>query len=98
MGNKTGRSISVTLPIPLVDDLQKGADKVGISRSRFISNILLKWQEGTTLEQNLDHAGQESPPNDCGNREDDGFCRNFEQICNAEQKGADTCAGYGGKK
>lgn len=93
---KPGKSISVTLPKPLVEDLQKGANKVGISRSRFVSNLLLKWQE---TNKNLgDHEGQETPPNDCTNRDDDGFCIAFEHICNAKQKDAEPCSGYTNKE
>ena len=45
-GNKKmGKTISITLPLPLVNELQRVADIKGISRSRLASNILLHWQE-----------------------------------------------------
>ena len=40
-----GKTISITLPVPLVEKLQEKADIKGVSRSRFISNLLLGWQE-----------------------------------------------------
>jgi metal-responsive CopG/Arc/MetJ family transcriptional regulator len=89
----SGKSISITIPIPLVEDLQEEANKIGISRSRFISNLLLKWQEKKNTP-NQEQTVFDTKPNTCSNREDDGFCVSFEHICNANQKEAETCVGY----
>ncbi len=40
-----GKTLSITLPEQLVDYLDRGADGMGVSRSRYISTILLNWQE-----------------------------------------------------
>lgn len=40
-----GKTISITLPAQLEGMLQEEANKQGISRSRFICNILLRWKE-----------------------------------------------------
>lgn len=92
------QTISVTIPVILKDDLQKAADKIGISRSRFICNLLLQWQEiknnppiVTTLEQ----TNFEPKVNECPNRDDgDGTCSVFDHVCNAPQSEARTCVGY----
>jgi hypothetical protein len=94
-----GKTISVTIPTPLVEDLQKSADIVGISRSRFISNLLLKWQEkNKTGGEETEEIVYDTPPNNCPNREGDGFCTAFDLICNAKQTDAETCSGFPGKE
>lgn len=96
MGNM-GKTISITIPLPLVEELQGAANKVGISRSRFISNLLLKWQDkknNPTNEQKNEQTIFETKPHDCVNREDDGFCILFEYVCNTTQEEANTCSGY----
>jgi len=40
-----GKTISITIPEQLEKELQKEANRLGISRSRHIGNILLKWSE-----------------------------------------------------
>ena len=91
----TGKSISITLPKPLVDDIEKGARKVGISRSRFISNLLLKWQEGNKKLNIQDQISTKNrPPNKCENRENTGFCSLYDQRCEILQKEARSCVGY----
>ena len=39
------KTISITIPTQLEKSLQDEAIKQGISRSRFICNILLRWKE-----------------------------------------------------
>ena len=80
-----GKTISVTIPTPLVEKLQKAANTVGISRSRFISNLLLKWDETETIN---------NPINDCVNRRKNGICKTFDLNCQAPQQEAMSCAGY----
>lgn len=94
-----GKTISVTIPEPLEILLQNEADKAGMSRSRFICNILLKWEEkmkqprrpSTEIPNDTD---LDTVPNDCPNRESDGFCVVFDIVCNAPQVSANTCVGY----
>ncbi len=76
--------ISVTIPGPCVDDLQKAADKVGISRSRFISNVLLKWQTEQSLTK---YVGSDY----CIFREEEGTCKHEGSICDAPLSEAVTC-------
>ena len=87
------KTISVTIPDQLENDLQCKANSVGISRSHFIRNILLKWQE---KQMNFAPPGDcdPNPPNDCKNRKKDGACTRFEIECNVDQTEADTCSGY----
>ena len=40
-----GKTISITIPDPLEKELKNEAKVQGVSRSRFISNILLRWKE-----------------------------------------------------
>ena len=94
-----GKTISVTIPEPLEELLQRESKKAGMSRSRFICNILLKWEEKmkqprrlpTEIPKNMD---MDTIPNDCPNRESDGFCVIFDLVCNAPQMAANTCVGY----
>ena len=76
------KTISITIPDKLESDLQKQADEIGISRSRFICNLLLEWQKN-----------QHIPINDCGNQ-NDGWCTEFGSSCQAVQKEANTCSDY----
>lgn len=76
------KTISVTIPEQLEEELQKEANKVGLSRSRFICNILLDWQK---------HLND--PINDCKNQED-GFCGEFGISCKAPKSEAKTCPDY----
>ena len=78
------KTISITIPDQLEIDLQKSADKIGISRSRFIGNILLKWQEKTNMVLT----------SDCDHRNSIGECLFFGQTCNVPQIEAITCSGY----
>lgn len=87
-----GKTISITIPLPLEKELKEGANQAGMSRSRFIGNILLKWQE--EKKEKDDTRNLEEIPNNCPNREDDGFCKNFDIVCNAPQAEAVTCVGY----
>jgi len=86
MRNKT---ISIVIPHSLNDDLQLKAKNVGIPRSRFICNILLRWQE----------KNNSSAPtiNNCANRGIDGSCLEFGLNCQVDQDEAETCSGYKGK-
>lgn len=40
-----GKTISITIPQPLEKELKEESKKQGVSRSRFICNILLAWSE-----------------------------------------------------
>jgi metal-responsive CopG/Arc/MetJ family transcriptional regulator len=80
------KTISITIPEQLELDLSEQAKKVGLSRSRFIGNILLKWQEET-----------KKPLNDCFNQRD-GYCAEFGISCTAPQHEAETCSDYCGPK
>jgi len=95
MGKK-GNTISITIPQPLVEELQEASNKVGISRSRFISNLLLKWQD--TKNQIVIQDTKIGSPNDCSLRDPiDGVCKSEGHICQAPQSEALTCALYIGK-
>ena len=80
------KTISITIPDKLENDLQNEANEIGISRSRFIGNILLDWQEK-----------RNRPTNDCENN-DEGFCAEFSIACKAPQKEAETCLKYNSDK
>lgn len=75
-------TISITIPKQLESELQTIADNIGISRSRFIGNILLDWQKQKNKSEN-----------DCTKRSN-GFCNHFKIRCTAPQHEAETCAGY----
>ena len=64
------------------EKLQKEADNVGLSRSRFICNLLLEWQKD-----------KDKPCNDCENLNGE-WCDEFNIACKAPQSEAETCAGY----
>jgi len=78
-----GKTISITIPDQLEENLQKEADKLGVSRSRYIGNILLDWQKDLA-----------QLANDCVNNQM-GFCINYDMKCEAPQSEAESCAGYG---
>lgn len=40
-----GKTISITVPRPLEEELKEESKKQGVSRSRFICNILMAWNE-----------------------------------------------------
>lgn len=93
-----GKTLSITIPELLEKDLQACADKAGISRSRFIGNILLKWREDReirkeSLSASMDLSAIEEG-NICPNRDSDGFCNVFEIVCNAPESEIKTCTGY----
>lgn len=81
---KPGKTISVTLPLPLVDDLQNEADKIGISRSRYISNLLLKWQKGIQLGTFLTNGCEYK-------RHEDDICMKTGFSCKAPLSEVFTC-------
>lgn len=76
------KTISITIPEKLEKDLQDQADKIGVSRSRFIGNLLLEWQKNKFV-----------PPNNCTNWNANG-CDQFGIDCMAPQSEAITCEGY----
>lgn len=78
----TSKTISITIPEKLEEDLQKQADKIGISRSRFIGNLLLEWQKN-----------QFKSTNDCKNQSNN-WCNHFDFACTAPQSEAETCSEY----
>jgi hypothetical protein len=93
--DRMGKTISVTLPFPLEKKLKEEAVITGMSRSRYICNILLKWDEKMKQSKEIPNdADLEKSPNDCLNRDDDGFCEVFDIVCHAPQDEADTCVGY----
>lgn len=75
-------TISITIPEQLEEDLRNTAESIGISRSRFIGNILLDWQKQNT-----------TPINDCV-FQDNGTCEHFKFVCKAPQHSAETCEKY----
>lgn len=76
------KTISITIPEKLENDLQKQADKIGISRSRFIGNLLLEWQKN-----------QNKSTNDCI-YQNNSWCDKFDWTCNVPQSEAETCSEY----
>ena len=78
-------TISITIPDQLEKELQEKANHIGISRSRFIGNILLKWQ---------DVSSKTATPNDCRHRSKEAECVVFGQICNVPEFEARTCSDY----
>lgn len=75
-------TVSVTLPDRLERDLQREADVIGISRSRYISNLLLDWQARTNkLTNKCDH-------------QENRFCDFFQRDCILNQAEALDCVGY----
>lgn len=51
-----GKTISITIPQPLEEELRNEAKKQGMSRSRFIGNILMSWSR-TQNENSLYYTG-----------------------------------------
>jgi len=76
------KTISITIPDQLEEALQEEAHLLGLSRSRFICNILLNWQ----IKNNL-------PVNDCSNLDIE-WCKEFNMTCKAPQSEAETCTDY----
>ena len=76
------RTISITIPDRLEQLLKAKADEIGISRSRYIGNILLSWQ-----------AEHTNNSNNCKNLQD-GLCSVHGFLCSAPQEEAITCANY----
>jgi hypothetical protein len=75
-------TVSVTLPDRLEKDLQNAADVIGISRSRYIANLLLEWQAKTNKSTNkCEHQN---------NR----WCDFFQLSCILNQEEALNCKGY----
>ncbi len=89
-----GTTISITLPNPLLDSLKKESQKKGMMRSRFIVNILSRWQEEQDEKNPKRPKREANIPHDCPNRNSHGFCTEFQYICNVSQDAALTCAGY----
>lgn len=77
------KTISISIPKQLEIELQNKSVEQGISRSRYICNILLDWQRK-----------KERPINDCFNQRD-GWCKEFNIACSAPQHEAETCSDYG---
>jgi len=55
-----GKTISITIPIPLEEKLKNDSIKQGISRSRFICNILMNWSE-VQKEKEVNSYRKENP-------------------------------------
>jgi len=85
-----GQTISVTLPVPLVEQLQRTADLRGVSRSRLAGNILMNWQE-------TQKEGIVTKANKCKNLEY-GDCRIYKNACTLTQEEAVNCDGYFSKE
>lgn len=77
-----GTTFSITVPEPLKNKLSFCAKKKGISRSRFVCEILSKWEE-----EQVDFG------NGCLHQDNE-YCRNFSIVCKAPRHEALTCAGY----
>ena len=77
-----GKTFSITIPEPLERKLQICSEEKGVSRSRFIGDILSKWEEQNQL-----------PFNKCSHQ-DFGYCDFFKISCKAPQTEAETCSGY----
>ena len=77
-----GITVSITIPEPLEIKLGECAKEKGVSRSRFIGEILSKWEEE-----------QINLGNTCLHQDGD-YCRNFNMICKAPAHEAMTCSGY----
>lgn len=75
--------MSITISVTLLDSLEKKlrlcAKEKGISRSRFISDILSKWDEKSG--------------NTCIHQDGD-YCRVFNITCKAPESEAKTCEKY----
>jgi len=80
-----GMTFSITIPEPLEKKLRDCAKKKGVSRSRFIGEILFKWEEQCNFGNGCIHQENE-------------YCRNFGIVCKAPRHEALTCAGYIPKK
>jgi len=79
-----GVTISITIPEPLESKLRLCAKEKGISRSRFIGEILSKWEDDSSVS------------NLCINH-NNGYCRHFQIPCRAPQHEAETCSEYHAK-
>ena len=53
MTGSLSKTISITIPGQLEADLQKAANKLGVSRSRYIGNLLLEWQKIKNLRNRI---------------------------------------------
>jgi hypothetical protein len=53
------KTISITIPDQLETKLQLSADKAGISRSRYIGNLLLQWGEHQREYKECKHKNSE---------------------------------------
>ena len=80
------KTISITIPVQLEEELVKEAARLGISRSRFIGNLLLDWQK--TEKNNT---------NNCAHQSND-WCAFFNIECKAPQTEAETCVGFYAKE
>lgn len=82
LGGKMGITFSITVPEPLERKLRLCAKEKGMSRSRFIGDILSKWDE------KQGYIG-----NTCIHQDAD-YCRLFNMTCTAPEQEALTCEGY----
>lgn len=48
-----GKTISITIPQPLEKELKEESKTQGISRSRFICNILMAWSERKKQQETI---------------------------------------------
>ncbi len=84
--NPVSITISITIPKQLEYDLQQSANAIGISRSRFIGNLLLAWQ--STNNKPL------TPINDCVYLQAT-HCSYFDRPCTfSTQEAQLTCSEY----
>lgn len=94
-----GVTISVTIPKQLEVDLKQTATDVGISRSRYIANILMDWQQQKDTASKLLDKEKEGlilrkAKNDCTAKNKDNFCPQFHLFCLASQAEAEKCPEY----
>lgn len=78
-----GITISITVPEPLENKLRLCAKEKCVSRSRFIGEILSKWDENKQIIIG----------NSCIHRDNE-YCRFFNIVCKAPEQEALTCDGY----
>jgi hypothetical protein len=82
------KTISITIPDKLEKDLREAAERTGISRSRFIGNLLLDWQKAWMPKAMIHY-------NNCAFNKG-GECTKIGIACKVPQFEAETCSDYKG--
>lgn len=81
----SGKTISITIPKQLEHYLSEASISTGISRSRYIGNILLAWQQDKKKEMK---------ENKCVRKDHASMCSAYGHKCTAIQSEAETCLEY----